>query len=255
MARLRLALLGDPVAHSLSPVLHDQAFRDTGREGRYEVIRADRSRLELEIESLRRGERDGINVTMPLKEEAAKLCDRLTPEAEKCESVNAIRFDNGAVVGHSTDLIAMEAVLDAWRPTSVHILGGGGSARAALAAVETVAYLSSRRIEAARELAGSRELASVVSWGAAVAAAVVINATPLGMAGEPLPSGVLAVADGLVDLPYGPTPTPAVVEAEARGISVVDGIGFLAVQAAASFTWWTGEPVDSASMATAARNV
>lgn len=253
---LRLALLGDPVAHSLSPLMHREAMEQAGLRGSYETIRAGRSRLRSEVEAVRRGERDGINVTMPLKQAAAELCDGLTPEAERSGSVNTIKAAGGGIVGHSTDVVAVCHILARWGDSPLLILGAGGSARAALAASERrPVYLAARRQEAGRELIAGDSQAAAVSWGTAVAGAIVANATPLGMAGEALPEGTLTVAAGLIDLPYGTTATPAVDEARARGLPVVDGVEFLALQAAASFAWWTGKPVDSVRMAEMAKNV
>ena len=96
--------------------------------------------------------------------------------------------------------------------------------------------------------------AAEVGWGVPVAGAVVINATSLGMAGEELPSGLLSVAAGLVDLPYGTRPTPAVDEALELGIPVVDGLQHLVRQAAAAFELWTGRGgVEEAMMEAAKR--
>lgn len=249
-------MLGDPVEHSLSPVMHRRALDDSGVDGEYLAIQADRRRLQTEMERLRAGSLDGANVTMPLKGVAAELCDRLTPEAARAGAVNTMRAEQGTVVGHSTDVIAFESLLKGSGDVPLLVLGAGGSARAALAAAGPKAvYVSARRPQAAERLASVHERMTVLAWGAGVARAVVINATPLGMSGERLPRGVLELASGLIDLPYGERPTPAVSQARSLGIPAVDGIEFLAIQAAAAFTWWTGRFVDSGSLAEAARNV
>lgn len=253
---LRFALLGDPVDHSLSPLMHRRALADTGLRGDYSTIRADRRRLRKEIARLRQGRLDGLNVTMPLKEDAARWCDRLTPEAARSGSVNTIRAEDGVVVGHSTDVVAFSGVLSRWPGAPLHVVGAGGSARAALAAVGEggPAYVSARRDQAAAALAKGFETASAIPWGSAVAGAVLVNATPLGMRGEPLPIGLLEASSGLIDLPYAETTTPAVVDARRLRIPVVDGVEFLAMQAGAAFTWWTGEHVDSLRLAEVATN-
>jgi shikimate dehydrogenase len=253
---LRFVLLGDPVDHSLSPLMHRQALHDAGLDGDYLAIQADRGRLQTEMERLRAGSLDGANVTMPLKGVAAELCDRFTPEAARAGAVNTMRAEQGIAVGHSTDVIAFDSLLKEWGDVPLLVLGAGGSARAALAAAgPAVVYVSARRRKAADRLAGLHERMTVLAWGAAVAGAVVINATPLGMSGERLPEGVLASASGLIDLPYGNRPTPAVTEGLSLGVTTFDGIEFLARQAAAAFTWWTGRSVDSSRLAEVARNV
>jgi shikimate dehydrogenase len=232
------------------------AMVQSGLRGTYEIVRADRSTLVTEVERLRKGEWDGVNVTMPLKQVAADLCDSLTPEAEASRSVNTMMVVGGRIVGHSTDVVAAANILSRWDRSPLLILGAGGSARAALAAADgRPVYLAARRGKAAFQLAAMEKEAAAVPWGTAVAGAIVVNATPLGMGGETLPDGIVASALGLVDLPYGDATTPAVGEARRLGVPVVDGIEFLAIQAAASFAWWTGESVDSDRMAAMARNV
>lgn len=251
MAGVQFALLGDPVDHSLSPVMHRRALADVGLPGGYEAIKADSGRLLEEVERLRRGEIHGLNVTMPLKGEAARLCDRLTPEAESSDSVNTLKSENAEVVGHSTDVVAFTQILSNWPHHPLHVLGAGGSARAAVAAAgdDTPVYVAARRPEAVSAVAGRFANVNSLAWGAAMPGAVVINATPVGMGGESLPGGLLEMAAVLVDLPYGSSATPAVATARDLRIPVVDGIEFLSIQAAAAFHWWTGESVDSAGLA------
>ena len=92
-----------------------------------------------------------------------------------------------------------------------------------------------------------------MTWEAAVAGAIVINATPLGMGSEQLPGLVLDVAGALIDLPYGEQPTDAVIRARDLGIPVVDGIEFLVTQAVASFQWWTDVVVPPTALIESAR--
>jgi shikimate dehydrogenase len=188
---------------------------------------------------------------MPLKEEAAHLCDLFTPEAERSGSVNALKSHDGRVIGHSTDVVAFREILDRWAHHPIYVLGAGGAARAALAAAgeDATAFVSARRHEAALALAERFEGVTALSWDYSMPGGVLINATPLGMRGEPLPDGRLESSLALVDLPYGKQATPAVTAARELGIPVVDGIEFLAIQAAAVFTWWTGEYVDSVRLA------
>lgn len=231
-------------------------------EGEYETIRAGVTDLEGAVEELRRGGFAGLNVTMPLKGAAAALADRLTDLAERAASVNTLRARAGKVEAHSTDAVAFQELFtepDRFAGDApVLVLGSGGSARAALAALTTLGrdrvYVSARTEAKARRLAeiyGARALA----WGSESGGALLVNATPIGMEGEDLPPGVLESAIGLIDLPYASGRTPAFEEAVGAGIPCADGIEFLARQAAASFLWWTGEPVDFDVLVSAARNV
>lgn len=256
----RLALLGDPVAQSRSPAIHAAALRLSGLTGEYKAITANQQVLERTLADLRSGAMDGINVTMPLKRIAFELADDTTSEGRLAGSVNTLRRgEGGLVLGHSTDAVAFREIFedDEFKDlNSVLVLGAGGSAAAALSASGgRIAYLSARTPGTAEALAETFDSVGVIPWGAGVAGALVVNATPLGMSGERLPDRVVDLAGALVDLPYADTATPATTEAIGRGMPAVDGLEFLARQAAASFLWWTGENVDSAKLTEIARNV
>jgi len=255
---MRLAVLGDPVGHSRSPAIHNAAMRHLGIEGRYEAIRAGAAELAHAVAELRSGALHGINVTMPLKEEAARLADVLTDEASRCGSVNTLRPRDGRVEGHSTDVIAVRlAVADQRFEASAPllVLGSGGAAAAALVGVTgRVVFLSARDPERAAALAERVGIdVGLVRFGAGVAGAVVVNATPIGMRGETLPENIVGPASGVVDLAYGDDPTPTVHGARESGLAVMDGVEFLVLQAAASFQWWTGMPPPTEVMLEAAR--
>lgn len=239
---MQLALLGDPVAHSLSPVIHVAALEAAGIPGSYESRRVDADGVAVAIEQLRDGRLDGANVTMPHKNLAASLSDQLSESAVRSGSVNTLALRHGAVYGETTDV---EGVRSAWvelPPEPILLLGAGGAAAAALLALEgREIFVTARNPTAAQDLVDSMNVtARVVDWGSAIPDAVVLNATPLGMKGESLPQGLLASAGGLFDMAYGPFPTPAVTEAGARALPWVDGRQMLVAQAVVSFRIWTG---------------
>ncbi|HEU4894326.1 MAG TPA: hypothetical protein VFT85_00690 [Acidimicrobiia bacterium] len=254
----RFAVLGDPVEHSRSPQLHGAMLDIAGLEGTYEKVRADESVLATAVEGLRKGEWDGLNITMPLKAEAARLADTLSATAARSGSVNTLLRAGEQISGESTDSVAFNEILQLPRfdeRTSVLVLGTGGSAAAALAALgdEPNVYVSGRN-EGKVEGLSSRLGGDPVGWGSAVAGALVINATSLGMGDETLPTGVLELASGLVDLPYGAQETPAVTSAKALGLALVDGHEFLLRQALASFALWTGVSLSLETLSTRLRN-
>lgn len=254
---LRLAVIGDPISHSRSPAIHTAALAALGIEGTYVARRVPSSGMEAVIEDLRAGRLDGVNVTMPLKGVAAAMVDETTDKARRSGSVNTIvRLPDGRLEGHSTDITALERL---WPSDSepVLILGAGGAAAAAcLAARGRTIYVSARRAGAVAALADRLGTDSIVEvpWGAAVVDAVVVNATPLGMAGEPLPDRVVPLGSALIDLAYGPATTPAVAEARRLGLPTIDGLEFLVAQAADSFRLWTGREAPIAVMTEAALN-
>lgn len=248
MSRYRFAVLGKPVSRSRSPGLHHAMLELAGLEGEYLRVEADDSVLAESIEDLRAGRWHGLNITMPLKAEAAKMSDLLSPWAERSGSVNTLSLRDGVVHGDSTDSTALAGLLGDERfrgRESILILGSGGAAAAALAAIPARSniYLTARRRAPAERLTG-RLGGEVVPWGTAVTGALVVNATPLGMQGERLPRGVVDAATSLIDLPYGEEETPAVGVAKQLGIPHADGHEFLLRQAIASFTSWTGAPID-----------
>jgi shikimate dehydrogenase len=248
LSAYRFAVLGNPVSHSRSPAIHEVMLELSGFEGEYTTITADEDVLATTIADLREGKWHGLNVTMPLKRTAARFADTLSPQARRSGSVNTLLIEKSAVYGDSTDSTTFRELVA--RPelascSSVLVLGAGGSASAALAALDTQhhVYVAARRTAQAEELT-SHLSGEPIAWGTAVAGALVINTTPIGMRGETLPDGILEVAGGLIDLPYGATATPSVTTADSLDIPWVDGNEFLIRQALASFAMWTGRSVD-----------
>lgn len=256
------AVIGDPVRHSRSPAIHNAAYAAAHldwvfvalevREGRgYDAVRA------MPVLGI-----SGLSVTMPHKADAARACDELTADAAALEVVNTVvlRAD-GSLWGDSTDGEGLvrsltDAGLDV-NGRSVLLLGAGGAARAtALALGRAGAQLTvaARRPEAA---AAAAELSpgSAHAGLDAVATAdfeIVVNATPLGMAGEPLPIDAPGSGQWAVDLVYHPAVTPFLAAAEAAGAQVVGGIGMLIHQAAIGFEAMTGRPAPLEEMKAAA---
>ncbi|HJU50889.1 MAG TPA: hypothetical protein VJ815_01015 [Acidimicrobiia bacterium] len=243
--------MGDPVSHSRSPAIFRAALAAAGIDGEYDARRVDSEGLRQTFEDLHGGRLDGFNITMPHKAEAYTLCDRVESEAARAGSVNTVVREGSDAVGHSTDITALR---ECWRTMPadgpILILGVGGAAAAAAVALEGrgTLYIAARTFGGGTAL-GERLGIEVgeVHWGVPVVMAAVVNATPLGMNGEPLPDNVLALASGLVDMPYASAPTPAVVRAQGLGIPVVDGLELLLAQAGHGFRLWTGmaAPLDA----------
>lgn len=243
--------MGDPVSHSRSPAIFRAAFAAAGIDGEYTAREVDSEGLRQAFEHLRHGRLDGFNVTMPHKAEAFSLCDRVEPEAERAGSVNTVVREGREAVGHSTDIAA---VRDCWRTMPeagpILILGAGGAAAASAVALENrgTLYIASRSFGSGSALADRLGIElGEVHWGVPVVMAKVVNSTPLGMKEETLPEDVLALASGLLDMPYAAAPTPAVARARERGIPMVDGLELLLTQAGHGFRLWTGmaAPLDA----------
>ncbi len=260
MRGLRLAVLGDPVEHSRSPLIHRAALAALGMNGTYEARRVDAAGMRAAAEELRRGDLDGANITMPHKRLACELSDRVEDAAARAGSVNTWRPEGGVLAGYSTDI---PGLLRAWERTGlpadgpVLVLGSGGAAAAALVALAGRSLVvSARRPEGLGPLLDrAGVVAEVVPWGRAVDGAVVVNCTPLGMRGENLPSPVVGVMAGAFDLAYGDSETRLVTTARRRGLPVADGLDLLVAQAEESFRIWTGVLPPPGIMEEAARKV
>lgn len=259
MTSYRFAVLGNPISHSRSPQIHGAMLEITGLEGTYERILADREVLAETIDGLRSGAWHGLNITVPLKMDAAEMADRLSPRTEFSGSINTLLLHDRDVYGESTDSVTFEELFNTPKFASIEpilILGSGGSASAALASVDrdrrvSLSGRNAQRVQALADHFGC----GIVDWGNGIADALLINATTLGMGGEDLPGEALKMAGAVIDLPYREQVTPTIHHALDMGIPHVDGHEFLLRQAIASFGLWTGEEVDLETLRTRLRNV
>ncbi|HEY8531946.1 MAG TPA: shikimate dehydrogenase [Limnochorda sp.] len=259
-----LALLGDPVAHSLSPAMQNAAFQATGLPYVYIAARVERERFGEAVAALRLLEARGANVTAPHKERAAALADRLAPEAERAGSVNTLVFEGGRILGYNTDGAAFcRAVAEVARVDvkgrRVLLLGAGGAARSVAMAlaergVERI-HIVNRTPARALDLAARVEALTGVPaaaeewpdeqgrWQPLLAAHdLVIQATSAGAAcpWDALPWDVLPEGALLADLAYAPGGTPFVRAAHRAGRKGLPGEWMLLYQGAEAFRLWTG---------------
>ena len=269
----QLFVIGDPVAHSLSPLLHQAMIDQTGAAYRYDVRTVRPEELSAFVRWAKDGGCAGFNVTMPHKEAILPLLDEVDATAASCGAVNTVCIREGRAIGHNTDgtgfldSLAGQGFYPQGR--TVLLLGAGGAAKAvghALAAAGAGRIIvCARRLERAAALAaqlpGCGEgivLAQDAIQQAAAACDLLVNATPLGMAGSP----AFARLDFLqampphavvYDLVYHPRRT-ALLEAAARqGLRTVGGIDLLIRQAVRAFTFFTGETPDTAALYDALR--
>ncbi len=254
---MKLAVLGSPVEHSLSPVMHNAALAAAGVCGEYVAIDVDENALRAVVDSMREGQLHGANVTMPHKAFAHDLCDTLSPWAERIGAVNTLTMLDPNLIGDNTDVVGIRT---AWKwanlPMSgaVTVFGSGGAAAAAVVALadRDLSVVARRPAEAEAMVARSGINATVWGLGSRVPSGVLVNATPIGMKGEPLPVELIDSASGLFEMAYGNEPTPAVQTMRSRGRPVAEGLDMLIGQAVASFNIWTGISVDPDVMRAAA---
>ena len=253
---MNLAVVGDPIHHSRSPLIHTAALAAFGLDGTYVARRVPRDGFAAVVRDLTSGILDGVNVTMPHKDHAFAAAGARSPAAERTRAVNTLVRGASGLEGHNTDVDGVRHALRLVAPPTagVVVLGTGAAARAAVVAATGPVTVMGRSPErAAATLRTTGTSGDILEWGARVHGAVVVNATPLGMRAEALPESVLSSAGGLVDMAYGDEETPAIARARAHGLPFADGIDMLVGQAAAAFTLFTGRPAPMETMERAAR--
>ena len=247
-------VMGWPVAHSRSPVLHGWWLKRYGIAGAYVPLAVRPERLEQALRALSVLGFAGCNVTIPHKQAALRLVDRVDATARRIGAVNTIVVGaDGSLAGSNTDAFGFVESLGAgWRADAgpAVVIGAGGAARAVVVALAERGApeirLVNRTLSRAESLAG--ELGgTAVAWDrrarALEDAALVVNTTNQGMAGEApldLPLLHLPPQATVADIVYVPLETPLLAAARARGNPTVDGLGMLLHQARPGFEAWFG---------------
>jgi shikimate dehydrogenase len=265
------AIIGDPVRHSLSPLLHNTAYAELGLDWIYVAFAVPASQTAAALDAVRTLDLVGLSVTMPHKTAAADGCDELSADAAALHSVNTVtRLPDGHLRGDSTDGEGfVRSVREAGHPlqgATALVLGAGGSARVvarALARHGAAVTIAARRPEAAAD-AAARAGGTTTAWtdrdACAREAAIVVNATPLGMDGPgdgalPLDGASLHPGQVVADLVYHPLETPLLAAARSAGAATVDGLGMLVHQAALQVERWSGMSAPVGAMRAAVQSV
>jgi shikimate dehydrogenase len=252
-----VGVIGWPVHHSLSPPIHNAAFRALEMDWEYVHLPLAPGKMPDAIRELIDGFR-GANVTMPHKLDAFQLSASSSKDATRLHAVNTLTVEGGEVAGDNTDapgfanFLREDAEYDAAGTTAL-LYGGGGAARAcALALAEAGAsrlIVATRRPGAwdvVRAVTGLPVEVEPVDFADAATAGkgagLIVNATPVGMGGEELPLPPLTPDSVVVDLIYHPDVTPMLEAARAAGSRALGGVGMLIHQAGLSFELWTGTP-------------
>ncbi len=252
-------VVGYPIKHSRSPLIHRHWLRRFGIEGSYEPVAVSPEYFEAFIADLKRGTSGfrGGNVTIPHKEAACRLADVPDALAEELGAANTLWMEEGRLNATNTDGIGFTASLDAGHPgwenvDRAVILGAGGASRAVVQAVRDRGIgeinIVNRSVERAVELADRFGPAIHAHPMAALGevcegAGLFINTTSLGMDGEAvdeMPFDRLLPSAVVTDIVYVPLMTPILKQAEAKGLATVDGLGMLLHQAVPGFEKWFG---------------
>lgn len=254
--KARLAgVMGWPVGHSRSPLLHGYWLEKLGIDGAYLPLPVRPQDFELICRALPRMGFAGVNVTLPHKEQALALADRVDPQALRIGAVNTLVVaEDGALEGRNTDAFGFIENLRPFHAAGgkAVVIGAGGAARAVIAALQDDGAAEIRLVNRTRDRAEEVAAAlgggvAVVDWqdrAAALAGAdLLVNTTSLGMVGQaPLELALDDLpGDALVtDIVYTPLTTDLLSRAAARGNPVVDGLGMLLHQARPGFAAWFG---------------
>lgn len=258
-------VMGWPVAHSRSPLLHGFWVKETGVDGAYLPLPVRPEHIADALRALPILGFRGCNLTIPHKQAALSVVDRVDPLARQIGAVNTVIVAaDGTLEARNTDVFGFRESLresvPAWNPASgpAVILGAGGSARAIIAAltdagVEEIRIVNrtlTRAETVARDLETSMTRITVHPWKEAGIvqreAGLLVNATSLGMEGQPpleLELSVLPLSAPVVDIVYVPLETALLATARQRGNPVVDGLGMLLHQGRPGFEAWFGVPV------------
>jgi len=270
---MKFALMGHPVSHSLSPVIHQAAYRELGVEHEYGLIdAATEAEVDAVLVRLRAGELSGINVTIPWKRQAYAAAELRSPLTERLQVANVLATSAGKLVAHNTDVLALEAELGRLVQTPrAFVLGSGGAAPAVVAACRAAGidevFVTARRFQpGARESwPGASELAQLgaqsVAWpqgdagakaefeGICAGCGLVVQCTSAGMDGADSGEAMARLvpwsqlrADALAyDLIYAPLETPFLRVAREAGRRTAHGLPMLVGQAALAIEIWLGQ--------------
>ena len=258
---IKAGVIGHPIKHSKSPIIHNYWIEKEGLNGSYEAIDIAPENLKDGIQKLVDEGYAGFNVTIPHKETVLDLCDKVEGNAAVCGAVNTVVIEDGKLIGHNTDSFGFLANIKEAKPDfdfeegAAVVIGSGGAARAVVSGLighripEVILVNRTReRAEAiAEEIGLNTDLVEVVDWDerheALQWANLLVNTSSLGMEGQPeldLNLEELS-ADAVVnDIVYTPLETPLLKAAAARGNPTVTGIGMLLHQARPAFHEWFG---------------
>ena len=263
IAPARYAVVGNPVAHSLSPRIHAEFARQTGQTLSYEAIELPRDGFELGLRDLQQRGYAGLNVTVPFKQDAFRVCNSTSERARRAEVVNTLLLaDNGAIHGDNTDGVGLLRDLTLnlgleLGDRDILVVGAGGAVRGVLGPLLEAGparlVLANRTPQKAEQLAADFAASGNISSREFAALAgdsfdLIVNGTAAGLSGElpPLPDGLVGGDSFCYDMMYRlDTPTAFVAWARQQGAArACDGLGMLVEQAAAAFTLWRGAEPD-----------
>ncbi len=262
----RYGVMGYPVSHSRSPIIHRLFAQQTGQEMQYELLQVAPEKLKTAVMQFQRTGGKGLNITVPHKQAVASLVDAASERANIAGAVNTLMFKDGHIYGDNTDGVGLITDLTInlglqLENANILILGAGGATRGIVAplleAKPASLLIANRTVARADDIVkvffnnGPVSACSFAAVGTLTIYDLVINATSAGVKGEipPYPEKAISEHTFCYDLSYGATPTPFSVWAAKHGAAgSVMGWGMLVEQAAASFHIWRGVRPDTVAV-------
>ena len=255
------AVVGDPIAHSLSPFMHDLWFKEHGIDATYIPIHAEPAVLQGAFQAMKVLGISGLNVTLPHKGAIIPFLDRLDETAVKMNAVNTVTFDDGQAVGWNTDgdgFVRSLAANPLPENPNVLVIGAGGAARGIVFALKRAGFahvtVTNRTFRRAEELANATESSAMTLKAAELALGqfnILIQTTSVGLAkdeGLPLSLEHAAAGSLAADIIYNPLETPFLKAAKEKDCKILNGVGMFVYQGAIAFEKWTGVSPDTEKM-------
>ncbi len=245
----KFLVIGNPIEHSLSPRLHNYWLKKNDIDALYEKKKVEKTELETVINKIRKGDLEGINVTVPFKKLIIPFVDRLSEESEKTKSVNTIYKQNNEIIGHNTDIAGFELSLRNCnynvKNKDILILGAGGVVSSIVYALLKMKCrkinISNRTKSKAEDIKKLFDQINILDWGKIVDFDIIINATSLGLKKEDkieIDYGKIETGKFFYDVIYNPAKTEFLNKAQKYGHIIENGKFMFIYQAHQAFTIW-----------------
>jgi shikimate dehydrogenase len=247
----KFLVIGNPIEHSLSPVLHNYWIKNNGINAIYEKQKLNKDELENLILQVKKKTINGINVTVPFKKSVIPYLDKLSAEAEKTQSVNTVYFKDNKVIGHNTDIIGFENSITKsnynLKNKEILILGAGGVVSSIIFALNKMNVskikISNRTKQKAEDLKKLFKNIEVIDWGEIPNFDMIVNATSLGLKKEDeikLDFTSISKNKFFYDVIYNPKETNFLKIGKNLGNKILNGKLMFVYQALSAFNIWHG---------------
>ena len=268
---LKLGIIGNPLSHSISPVLQEEAIKSVSKNGEYKKFECDTEHLSETIELLKGNNYIGFNVTIPHKENILKYLDFIDKTAEKIGAVNTVKIENGKLLGFNTDIYGFIEPIKNKQFNNAAILGAGGAARAIVFGLDKLNIQNIKVyardinkvnifINSLNNKINTNSIAEKLSDNLDFSNTdILINCTPLGMKGKlenQMPTNLDNINKNLFvyDIVYNPQETLLLKKAKEKRLQYINGLDMLVYQGVKAFEIWTGDKPNVQKMKKAALN-